>query len=406
MEKIVTKINCPHCGAPIANTQRTGMIKCLYCNQTFQRNKLSESKEDIQFQYIPPSLSDEDCKLLVIRDLVFTDYVPVDIFDTLEIEIQSKKLYPFYVYHLNWSANWSAMCSMQESYEVPKYDSQGKPNGTKTEYRTHYRDYNGTSAGNVLVVVYGGPKENEQTYINNLCDYYNTHDISNLFLTNEKDYESVPADWNNIEAQTANDVYHKQETTIEKFLENDVKNVAGRDAIHMASGWHLENLHFTYNYRQTKNPECVFRPIWEMKCKYRNNQFDAVTDISKETLVFDAPQNKIEKEKIKTEQTTVEDNRFSRNASFVIAGLAGIVFIILFVYTSAALSSFILLAVGILVAIMGIVFNNQVVASEANIKSTLAKSRQKRKEGALKRYGSDPQLVEMLEVVQTNQDKE
>lgn len=406
MEKIVTKINCPHCGAPIANTQRTGMIKCLYCNQTFQRNAPLEKENDIQILYIPPSLSDEDCKLLVIRDLVFIDNVPIDIFDNLEIDVQAKKLYPFYVYHLNWSANWSATCSMQESYEVPKYDSQGRPDGTKTEYRTRYRDYNGNSAGTSLVFVGGSVKRDDIICLNELCNYY-TNDLSELFFANAKDFDVTPEDWNYIEVRKANDVYQDRRKEIDEYLYKSVYKTVWLDAGFMASGWVLERVHPTYNYHQIKNPNCVFRPIWEMKCKYNSEPFGVVVDISQETFFLNMPQNETEKSKIKELDATIEkcDHPELLGIGSFFAVVALIMWIVLIEYDERVIFSIIFLIAIILIVVWATLKTASSNAKEEK-KSILSNSMQKRKAAALRRFGSNQKLVELIESVQKNQDKE
>lgn len=409
MEAInLVRVSCPNCGSPIEEKQlKRKTIRCSSCNQTFQRNALIDKENDIQSQYLPPSLSDEDCKRVVIRDMVFTDNVPWDIFDTLKIEVQAKKLYPFYVFHLNWSADWSATFTKEVSHEEPKYDYQGRRDGTKTVYETLYRDANGTSAGDSLVVVGGSVQTDEVICLNKLCDFYNTNDLdySGLFFTNVKVFDSELEGWNSIEVQSADDAYQYRKTEIKEFLRKDVRETVHCDADYMSSGWTIENCHFTYSYHRIKTPDCVFRPIWEMKCEYNNEPFGAAVDDNlQETFFHNVPQNESERQKIEELDDVInKDTMIVGAIGLLFVGL-GLLFLILsniippvgdddIILTRIYQISFILAA-----PFLGIWLYRKITSENAKEekKTILSNSIKKRKEAALRRFGDDPRLVEML----------
>ena len=401
----LVKVTCPNCGAPIEEKQlKMKTIRCFSCNQTFQRNDSLEKENDSQPLYLPPALSDEDCKLLIIRDLVFTDNVPVDIFDTLEIEVQTKKFHPFYVYHLDWWADWSATCSMTETYEVPNYDYSGGPfeQKKKTKTRTHYRDYNGTSKGNSLVVIGGGQKD-DLFCTNELCDHYNAHNVRELFFTKAEEYNSIPDDWTKVEAKTAEEVSNEQNKQIEEALGKIVIESVYRDAAFMASGWKLENCHFTSDYRQIKNPDCVFRPIWEMKCNNNNVPFNAAIDTSQKTIFQNAPQNNTEKEKLKELDVTID--KYDKS---VIPWFLAFLFIFILGIFLGIINPTLFIVLLFSIIFLGLSIHDYIALKNAKEekKTILSNSVQKRKAAALRRFGSNPKLVELIESVQKNQDKE
>lgn len=400
-DQTLTKITCPNCGSSIEESQiklQKKIIRCTYCNQTFKREESHDNREEITCQYNPPCLSDEECKRLIIKNMVCTDNVPVDIFDTLQIEAPVKKLYPFYVYHFNWSANWSAVCTTTEYYDVSEWDDTQKKWVKKQKSRTLHRDYNGTSAGDSLVVIPGG--EEELTCNEVICNYYNTHDIADLLFTNTEEYENAPDGWTAIDADTSEEIYQEHGKEIKKFLESKISSIVSSDANIMAGSWLLSSYHYTYSHHQTSIPDCIYRPIWEMKCQYQDQTFDTAVDASRISFWQNLPQNTDQiKEIQELDRVINQDN----TALWILGGSAGggsLMFIIPGLVAEEGFFTFIgvlILLIGISLLIVAAVRTNSADSAKRKKLEILSSSIEKRKQAAIKRFGSDPELVAMLD---------
>ena len=148
-------LRCPACNAPFpSGSSNKREIRCPYCGQVTYNNFAIRNPDAINMiSVVLPGCTDDDVKRFFIEELVRTDYVPVDIFDSFSIEDIRHNMYPVYLFNVNWSANWSAVFSHQISHQEPTYDYNGKRTGTQTVFETEYRNANGTSAGNCRVVL-------------------------------------------------------------------------------------------------------------------------------------------------------------------------------------------------------------------------------------------------------------
>ena len=236
---------------------------------------------------IEPVCSDDECKTDLIHELVCTDFVPTDIFETFSIEEIRHNMYPIYVFNVNWSANWSAVYSHQVSHEEPTYDFNGKRTGTKTVYETQYRDANGTSAGDCRVVLSG-------------IWFANQSEICQDCFNPEKEKPILNADkevlysWDFIDP-VIDENESWQIRGGEDILVTHVDYGVMRDIRSMSNGWTVDRSNYTYRYSNGDN-HCVLIPIWEADFRYGEMAYTAsvATHIGGKAYMEDYPKDETE----------------------------------------------------------------------------------------------------------------
>ena len=393
MEQNLVKITCPSCGAPIEENQlNKEIIRCASCHSTFQRPQLTDNADDVNCHFIPLPLSDEDYKTRIIEGLICTDGVPTDIFESLKLEEPVQKYHPFCVFNLNWSADWQVKYSKMESYTEITYDNNGHPNGKQTKYHTVYKDGQGTSAGDSLVVIEAG--EEPLLYAKGVCDYYNTLNIRETFLKKAIDDIDIPEGWTIAEAGNNNkEVFRIRRNLMKEYLQNDAQKVVAQDALRMAEpGWGIENLHFTSNSQTIGKPDCIYRPLRETLCKYNDKPFGAIEDVSLGEIFFtNLPQNETENDRIKELDRIINRDSFLLYCfGRILTGTGGLLLIISGIVGLPGFGffSFIVLIIGIVLLIKG--GNRSVEAKDARAEkeNILSNSEEKRREAAVQKFGS------------------
>ena len=282
MSSNMVTLRCPACNAPFPPGSSNKMeIKCPYCGQVTYNNFAVSNRSDAinSISVVVPGCTDDDAKRFFIEALVRKDYVPVDIFDSFNINDIRHNLFPVYLFNVNWSANWSAVFSHQVSHEEPTYDYNGKRTGTKTVYETEYRDANGTSAGDSRIVL-SGLREGFHNQ-SEICDSYSWSTVIDpefpeIETRGISDVESEELNgWKLIEPNMSSDEAWKNGG--KEVVEDDVDGQVSRDSWSMSAGWIVESRHYTYRYTEGKG-QCVLLPIWEADYQYANEAYLASVD--------------------------------------------------------------------------------------------------------------------------------
>ena len=316
MSSNIVTMRCPACNAPlpVGSSNKTEIV-CQYCGQVAynQQADLSDSKS-LQASYLyQPFYSDKECYYELIDKLVKTDFVPVEIFDTIVIE-EHHNMYPIYVFNVNWSANWSAVYSQGVSREEPTYDSNGRQNGTRTVYETQYRDANGTSANDCRVVLSGlSDGFANQSEICEDHKYFSSEDYSkecakdpDLIPIVEKHISGVDKEvlssWNIIEPDIDDEDAWKKggEDALAEYVDLGVR----ADIRSMSNDWLTDKKNYTYRYSKGVG-HCVLIPIWEVDFRYDDKSYTAsvATHFGGEAYMEDYPKDEtVENLKEKTDE--------------------------------------------------------------------------------------------------------
>lgn len=167
----------------------------------------------------------------------------------------------------------------------------------------------------------------------------------------------------------------------------------------MARGWSLSDCNYTYRNHQTCKPDCIYRPLWVIKCQYQDQTFDTVVDASRIPFWQNLPQDTEQIKKIK-ELDYIIGRTGKQFWIWVCAlGLVGLFFIIMGLALGDTVSSSlgkIFLFIGVPLIITAIIRDVSAKSAKKEKENTLSGSKEKRKQAAIKRFGSDPELVAML----------
>ena len=281
---------CPACNAPLrTDAYNAKKTVCEYCGQTINFVFEYEDRHDNNEAclVLMPRKTDKDCKTKLLEELVLTDYVPVDVFDSLDFDTTRRNLYPVYVFDVNWSATWSAKYSYRVSHEVPDYDYQGKFKGMKTEWEIKSRDAIGTSAGDAMIVL-PGLSEGFSNQIE-LCTKY-TGILSNSPEIIENEAKEL-ADLDTRLLDGWNCIYHnldEQEAwkkggkdVLARFVDSGVL----QSVSNMADGSNVDASNYTYRYHKNAENK-VMIPVWETDFRYEGRSYIASIDASQNTSIM------------------------------------------------------------------------------------------------------------------------
>lgn len=282
---------CPSCGAPLkTDSYNAKKTVCEYCGQsiTFVSDSDNWRDDDEACLILIPLKTDEDCKTKLLEKLVLTDYVPVDVFDFLDFNTIRRNLYPFYVFDVNWSATWSAKYSYRVSHQVPDFDYQGKYKGMKTEWEIRSRDANGTSAGDVMIVL-SGLSDGFSNQLDYVCTIYTGLLSYNPEIIENEAKELADLDirlldgWNWI-----NHNLDKQEAwkrggneILVRFVDSGVL----QSVWNMADGSDIDASNYTYRYHKNAENK-VMIPVWETDFRYEGRSYIASIDASQNTSIM------------------------------------------------------------------------------------------------------------------------
>lgn len=404
MSSSVVTMRCPSCNAPLpAGSSNKIEIVCQYCGQVVynQRTGLSDSKPlNVSYLY-EPLFEDKDCYSTLINELVWTNFVPVDIFDTIVVEEIRHNMYPIYVFNVNWSANWSAVFSQGASHEETTYDNNGRQTGTRTVYETQYRDANGTSASDCRVILSGlsdGFANQSEICANHL--YFSSEDFlkecakdPDLIPLEEKyildvDRE-VLSSWNIIEPDTDDEDAWKKggEDALSEYVDAGVRN----DIRSMSNDWLTDRKNYTYRYSKGEG-HCVLIPIWEIDFRYGEKNYTAsvATHFGGEAYMEDYPKDEtVEGLKEKTDEE-ISSYKISRTVGYVFFGIFAAL-AILFLTLPSFSENRVAFCAMLVLAIVSWVFTRNVQRKklnlENNFKNKLWDDKVKRKNAAEKRFG-------------------
>lgn len=408
------EIPCQFCGAPILIDENQTEACCSFCGRV---NPIPEPANDDSDEeaplpqdamdglyeaihsltetisgksvegYLEPKIADSACRENIIKELVTTDHIPTDIFDTFAIEELTHTQYPIYEVEFNWSAQWSARYSKQISHQEPTYDYNGKRTGTKTVYETIYRDSNGTSAGDVVVCINGC--ENGVSY-----DVLNYIEDSSSLIGNVRALDDKKDNgWEYVQPSfSINEAIENERNHAEHAIDSDVDTTTYHDASRMAGyDWSVDDVHYTYEYRR-RNCRCVLFPIIGAQYKYRDNVFSAQTDAVKgKVILVTPPKDEDEKRKVKNIVNQGEEYKKKQTGWYSAFGASYVIMVVLFFCCHPLASIF--------AAIASILFfhyarKNQTLnyKSQNEIKQILYASREKRNNAAKRKYNIDANI--------------
>lgn len=394
MSSNMVTLRCPACNAPFpSGSSNKREIRCPYCGQVTYNNFAVRNPDSINMiNVVLPGCTDDDVKRFFIEELVRTDYVPVDIFDSFSIKDIRHNMYPVYLFNVNWSANWSAVFSHQISHQEPTYDYNGKRTGTQTVFETEYRDANGTSAGDSRValsgLMEGFPNQSE------ICESYSWSTVIDPEFPEieAKDISEVESEnlnsWKLIEPNLSSEEAWKNGG--KDVIEADVDRQVTRDSRSMSAGWIVDSHHYTYRYSEGKG-QCVLLPIWEADYQYANKEYMASVDSwTGEVYLEQYPKDEtVEGLKEKTDEE-ISSTKASRTIGYVFFGIFSALTILFLALPSFSENRIAFCAMFVL-AIVSWVLTRLAQRKKLNLENTfnnkLWNDKIKRKEAAEKRFG-------------------
>jgi DNA-directed RNA polymerase subunit RPC12/RpoP len=285
---------CPACNAPLSTSYEDTETICSYCGQKifFVTEEDDDDEEWIDEEEAPfvliPQGTEKDFQTAVIKKMVTTDYVPVDIFDNMIFGSSRRSLFPVYVFEVNWSANWQACFSYLDTQRKAAYDSQGKYIGMTIEQERKVHYANGTAAGDATIVRPGSKEKfkNKSTICAKYTDLLSknpgalSHQAKELSETNT----GLLSGWEQISFNLDEDEAWSNggENRLATFVESGVN----RSIQNMANGSEIDNAEYTYQpYRNSESKLLI--PVWETDFSYEGKSYTASVDAWQHMVLMD-----------------------------------------------------------------------------------------------------------------------
>lgn len=370
MENNLTQLTCPNCGANINILDITQIeIECPYCHQiVLNKFAIREQKEEEKYVMLPIA-TEKDFYSNFINNLANTDHVPLDVFDRMAVKNKRLEYQPFYLLSFSFESYWNATLSHDEPYEVMVQTKEGLK--TKTKYRKIYRSVNGTAAGS------------EAQYFEANYRMKSPSDLVS-YVYNEKIYTTYDArkKFKNLPTSFQNPKYSVDEriSDIETYI-RQVADVTAEESVQQQLTYNesIQNVSNSPKFH-IDDAKLVYIPVWCMEYEYGENSYTCRMEAISSNIMMTNPEDEEEKERI----DKLESEKYNNQ------GCIGITITVIGIILGIWLSSWIVVAIGIGVAITAVVIiNNHDNPLEQEIQNMMTNSHDLRDEAAQRYLAGD-----------------
>lgn len=262
-------IQCPNCGATLNPSELKG-LKCPYCGSIVKAiGKQSKADKTVSQKIefiIPFTITEEQAKQKLAKEMVFDEDIPVEVFDGLSIRVTKKEFIPVWWFEVSFKSPWSCQ---KVVYRREEHVRDGE-----TYYET-VRDYypaNGTAVGNFPISVAASRGENFYSIISEKRLLPFSQELIGDATVLEFDVDKAKA-WDN--PQIRSHVEYKSGDELRKQLPSSYTDF---------------NSYYEYNYRKAVS---ALLPVWVLEFDYDGITYKNEIDGCYGTLLnsLDAPLN-------------------------------------------------------------------------------------------------------------------
>lgn len=288
------QVICPSCKKVITSFNPfKAEVECPFCHNKAFNPLITAKKVPIPERLIVFKTSEQDFERSLINRLIETDYVPTDIFESINPGSVFKAYLPMYLYEGKYQASWN--CSVAYKTTELRASSDGKSVKNKTV--TKWQPASGMSNGNFafLCLAYEGndiPDELKR---------FTSQFPYNVMFSKEYDPELLGLD--NGENCATLALNADSDLVWNKYGDGLVNELAEQSASQQLSGQDIKDFRTSANYDLKTNGRYVLAPFWFVYYVYNNEKHYFIMDGLGENESMSTPINQAEVEFVKSKES-------------------------------------------------------------------------------------------------------
>lgn len=295
MEQTTLKLQqvvCPSCGRPINSFNPNKlMADCPYCGSKLVNPLVSTKDIPVPERIIPFTTDENSFEQALVNSLIEQDYVPVDIFKSIQTENVFQAYLPMYLYEGTYNASWSCESSYKDQEVKISSDS------VKTKEVKKWRPQNGTAAGNFafLCLANEGGKE-----IPDELREFTKNFPYDVMMSKEFSADVIDTTDNNLLSLERN---ADAALIWQKYGKGKVDETAKNAAMEQIGNQEIRNFRASSSFNLTTTGKYVLAPFWFVYYTYNGSKFHFLMDGVGQTSAYSYPINQDEVKWVKTRKT-------------------------------------------------------------------------------------------------------
>lgn len=284
---VLQQVICPSCKQVISSfSPFQAEVECPYCHNRAFNPLITAKKVPVPERIIVFKTREEDFEQALSDSLVRQNYVPTDIFQSINPGNVIKAYLPMYLYEGRYQSSWSCRVAIEQN-EL-RASSSGDSVKNKTVKR--FVPYTGTSQGNFafLCLAYEGKDIPEEL-----------RSFSKQFPYNvmaSRDYDPALLGIGGEDSPMTLALDCETDITWNKYGDGMVNQLAAENAKVQLRGEEVENFRASNSYELYHNGRYVLAPFWFVYYTYNNRKFYFIMDGLGEKTSMTYPVNQEEVE--------------------------------------------------------------------------------------------------------------
>lgn len=290
------QVLCPSCKQVITSfSPFAAKVECPYCHNMAFNPLITAKKVPVPERIIVFRTKEADFENALVNNLVNSDYVPTDIFQSIGTDNVIRAYLPMYLYEGRYQSSWS--CSV--AVETTELRANSSGDKIKNQKVKKFLPHTGTSQGNFafLCLAYDGKDIPEELRTFSAQFPYNP------MASKEYDPELLGLGTDEEPMTMALDTDTDQVWA--KFGDGLVNGIATENAQQQLNGQEIKDFRASNSYELKHNGRYVLAPFWFVYYTYNNEKFYFIMDGLGENTAMTTPVNQEEvkfvngKEKVK-----------------------------------------------------------------------------------------------------------
>lgn len=279
------QVVCPSCRQVITSfSPFQAEVECPYCHNKAFNPLITAKKVPVPERILVFRTDEEAFEKAMIEQLVERDYVPTDIFSSINPGNIIKAYLPMFLYEGTYKSSWSCKVAVETTEVRASYDGKKVKNKTVKKFLPH----TGTSQGNFafLCLAYEGKDIPEE--LRDFCKQYSYN------VMGSKEYDPNLLGLNSGSSPLTLALDTDTDLTWNKYGNSLVNELAKQNALEQLSGDEIKDFRASNSYDLKHNGRYVLAPFWFVYYTYNNERHYFMMDGLGDDSAMSAPINEEE----------------------------------------------------------------------------------------------------------------
>ncbi len=275
---ILQQVTCPNCNRPINTFNPKLLIQdCPYCHGKLVNRLVEPKSVPVPERIIPFTTNEQTFENALVNALINQDYVPTNIFDSIQTDHVIQAYLPMYLFEGTYNASWSC----ESSYMSEKSTSNGSKDVKK------WRPQNGNTAGNFSFLCLANEGEEIPDELRKFTSLF-PYDVMM-----SKEFEPDMIDYNDDNLIT---LERNTDPTLvwQKHGKDMVEETARQSALVQIGSQEIRNFRASSSYNLSTTGKYILVPFWFVYYKYNDSQYHFIMDGIGQRTEYSYPVNQEE----------------------------------------------------------------------------------------------------------------